>query len=303
MFHHFHGLGHGVSQGSIASDEFDAIIRHVDRHRIRDPRDWCRKVESDELEPGDLCITFDDGLRCQYDIALPVLRRHGLRAFWFAYTSVLSGEGGRLEIYRHFRHACFDSVDAYYRAFFEMVASGPYGALVRDRLNGFDPDSYVPHYTLYTRTDRTFRFVRDQVLGADRYYEIMDAMIAASDLDVPTVMANLWLTDAQIRELHADGHIIGLHSHTHPTRLGELTPNGQRGEYERNSREIARLTGEAPKSVSHPCGHYTDVTLSILKDMGVTVGFRDNLNLPAGHGPLEYPREDHGVIIRELITR
>ena len=36
-------------------------------------------------------VTFDDNLKCQYDIALPILDKYSLKAFWFIYTSPLDG--------------------------------------------------------------------------------------------------------------------------------------------------------------------------------------------------------------------
>ena len=33
------------------------------------------------LEDTDVCITFDDNLKCQYEIALPVLDKYSLKAF------------------------------------------------------------------------------------------------------------------------------------------------------------------------------------------------------------------------------
>ena len=46
------------------------------------------RLERSELRHNDIVLTFDDGLRCQYDIALPILNKHGIGAFWFVYSSL-----------------------------------------------------------------------------------------------------------------------------------------------------------------------------------------------------------------------
>ena len=66
-----------------------------------------------------------------------------------------------------------------------------------------------------------------------------------------------FLSEAQLRELHARGHIVGSHSRSHPTRMAALT----RGEMDREWREsIARLSGvlgERVKVASVPGGYFS----------------------------------------------
>src|ERR1035437_367251 len=66
-----------------------------------------------------------------------------------------------------------------------------------------------------------------------------------------------FLSEAQLRELYARGHIVGSHSRSHPTRMAALT----RGEMDREWREsIARLSGvlgERVKVASVPGGYFS----------------------------------------------
>jgi hypothetical protein len=45
-----------------------------------------------------------------------------------------------------------------------------------------------------------------------------------------SLAGDLWITPEQVRQLHRCGHVIGLHSHTHPTRLNRLPPTQQKAE-------------------------------------------------------------------------
>src|SRR4051812_1212306 len=103
MFHHFHGGAHARGQGAISAQQLDELLDFVGAGRILPALEWQERSTRGTLAPDDLCITFDDALRCQVDIALPVLESRGLTAFWFVYSSVFEGVRERLEIYRHVR--------------------------------------------------------------------------------------------------------------------------------------------------------------------------------------------------------
>ncbi len=113
MFHHFTGRGHPQGQGAISADDLAWVIQWLGPDRILPAREFYRGALAGSLGSRDLCLSFDDALRCQYDVAVPVLRSFGLTAFFFVYTSVMEGQAESLEIYRYFRTTCFPSVDAF----------------------------------------------------------------------------------------------------------------------------------------------------------------------------------------------
>jgi peptidoglycan/xylan/chitin deacetylase (PgdA/CDA1 family) len=297
MFHHFHDAAHPRGQGAMSADDLDRMIGFLGRDRILPAREWQRRAEAGTLGPGDLCLTFDDNLRCQLDVAVPVLRHHGLTAFWFVYTSVLQGRVERLEVYRLFRTLHFASTEAFYDAFTAEVLAGPEGERVRRALAGFSPADHLRDFPFYTDADRTFRFVRDDVLGPSRYDDVMDRLMSA--VDVAAMARGLWMDGPALRQLHAEGHVVGLHSHTHPTRLGELPAEGQRAEYAANQAVLTDLLGERPTTMSHPCNSYSPETEAVLASLGVRVGFRSNMARTPG-GPLEHPREDHANLLARM---
>src|SRR3989338_8508283 len=104
MFHHFHdGVTYKKSQGSVTSEEFDRIlVLYKKKWNLISADEWFKKSVSDSLGEKDVCITFDDNLLCQFKIALPVLQKPRLTAFWFIYTAPLQGKEEKLELYRYF---------------------------------------------------------------------------------------------------------------------------------------------------------------------------------------------------------
>lgn len=296
MFHHFHSATHAAGQGSISAAQLAEIIERVGPRRILPAHQWLRCALSATLKPTDVCLTFDDNLRCQYEVALPVLQSYNLTAFWFVYTSVCQGTIEPLEVYRQFRTTGFTSIQAFYKAFFIAAERSADGNDVRARLAGFRPREYLTEYPFYSDDDRRFRFLRDELLGPDKYAAIMDGLIAQSGMNVRETAQELWMAPNELQELHSAGHVIGLHSHSHPTRIERLPFEAQRDEYRQNFDYLSGLLGEGPKTMSHPCNSYSRDTLAILRGLGIVIGFRANMQT-CGRSELEYPREDHANLL------
>ena len=296
MFHHFQGGSHLPAQGSITASTFGRILDLVSHENsLLCAKEWLTRANSDTLSSDDLCITFDDALACQYDIALPVLRERGLTAFWFVYTSVLEGNVEPLEIFRLFRTSRFSDIDTFYRVFFECVESYLDNRYHASRKN-FDPNLYLRHAPFYSESDRWFRYLRDECLNFDEYQKLMYQMMEDAEFSIDDARENLWLTQNNIRELAASDHVVGLHSHTHPTTMAKLSFHQQFKEYSRNSEHLAGLLGSKPQTVSHPCNSYSNVTLQILSSLGISIGFRANTQPVERRSKLEFAREDHANI-------
>lgn len=299
MFHHFHGAGHPVSQGSIGAEQLEELIDRVGPGRILPAREWLARSIRGGPRESDLCLTFDDNLRCQYEVALPILRRRGLTAFWFVYSSVLQGEIEKLEVYRSFRMVHFHDLDAFYEAFFEAIDASPLSLEVEVGLERFDPLDYLKDFGFYSESDRRFRYVRDEILGPERFTAVMDAMMAEAKVNVSELTRRLWMDDDCLRELHAEEHVIGLHSHTHPTRIERLSPQGQWDEYAANYEHLCQALGAPPLAMSHPCNSYNEHTLAVLRRLGIKLGFRAN-TARARTCELDWPREDHANLLAEV---
>ncbi len=299
MFHHFHGGRHAPTQGSMSAQQLRDMVEFLGRENILSARQWLERALAGDLRENDLCLTFDDNLRCQYDVAGPVLEDNGIAAFWFVYTSVMRGNIEPLEVYRRFRSSFFESIEEFYTGFFQALAESPHAREVEEALAAAAVSSYLPDFPFYTESDRRFRFVRDEVLGHQRYNRVMERMMLAAGVRQADLARDLWMDDDCILRLHADGHVIGMHSDTHPTRIGQLDAAGQRQEYTANFEYLRRLLGVPPVSMSHPCNSYSGRTLGILRELGIRLGFRANM-AKRRYCELEHPREDHANILREM---
>ena len=121
MFHHFKDDRHKGGQGSISAEVFARLLMSIGLDRILSASEWCSRADEGTLKQDDLCLTFDDSLLCQFDIAVPVLEHFNKTAFWFVYSSVFQGVEEPLEIYRYFRTTHYAHLDDFYDEFFLSV--------------------------------------------------------------------------------------------------------------------------------------------------------------------------------------
>lgn len=302
MFHHFHGHGHPRVQGSISADELELLLEYVGKGRVVDPAEWLEQAGSGQFREDAICLTFDDALRCQVDVAAPVLERLGLRAFWFIYSSPFKGQLARFEVYRLFRTSQFPNVETFYSEFFARIFGSEYAEKARAALSDTELARRKKRFPFYSDSDIKFRLIRDHALDRNEYEAVMDSFILEHGLTLEGLADGLWMTDEHLRALAADGHAVGLHSYSHPMVMGRLARDEQRAEYERNYAHLCRVTGRKPLAMAHPAGSYNQMTLDILESLGILCGFCSSMTPPDGAAlnpsRMEIAREDHANVVK-----
>ena len=304
MFHHFHDDGiHTKGQGSISKDDFYKMINFIGRDNILDADIFYEKFKKNTLKENEVCLTFDDAIKCQIDIALPVLEEFKIKSFFFVYTSMFEGRPDNLEVFRYFRMNFFDNVDEFYNNFYKV--------LDKDLRNFFDTNNEkikstkvkFPHYSI---EDVKFRLVRDVFLTKSHYEETMFLMMKEKQFHFKKFYPRLFFNSNDLKKLNSLGHLVGLHSHNHPTLLEKLTYDEQKNEYEQCLSSISRIL-DKPKNeikyMSHPCGSYNNDTLKILEELGIGLGFKQIMTIEQEKGMkkinnsfLEIARQDHSKI-------
>jgi len=204
-----------------------------------------------------------------------------------------------LEIYRNFRNVQFDNMDGFYTAFFHVFNKQHEQAYI-SYIKSY-PDDYLLEFSFYTENDRRFRYVRDNALSVEQYHELMRVMMSDAGYDIKKASQNLWMNADDLIDLENKGHVIGLHSHTHPTAIDQLSYERQHSEYEINKQALSKILQQDLWAMSHPCGRYNKDTLDLLGDMGIRIGFRSSLSEPRICSALEIPRDDHANLLKRII--
>ena len=298
MFHHFHNNVHPKSQGSISGDQFENIIDWLEtRFNLLDASDFAIRLENNILKENDICLSFDDSLLCQFQIAYPILRKRNIKVFFFVYTSIFTKKPDLLEIYRLFRNTQFKSIDYFYEEFFKKVEEISFSKNLK-HWNNFKRINYLKNFSFYSQNDKWFRYLRENYLG-EYYHALMQEMMREHNYNIEKESQNLWMTKKHLKELNYHGHIIGLHSHSHPTKITSLSYLKQLEQYKENLFHLKEILGHSNiTSMSHPCGEYNSDSLKILKRLGVKIGFRSNMSTQEIKSSLEIPREDHSNILK-----
>jgi len=229
MFHHFHDDGiHTKGQGSISKDDFYKMINFIGRNNILDADVFFEKFKKNKLKEDEVCLTFDDAIRCQIDVALPVLEDLKIKSFFFVYTSMFEEKPDNLEIFRYFRMNYFNSVDEFYINFYKVLNA--------DLEEFFNKNKNVIKNTkikflFHSIEDIKFRLVRDRLLTKDEYEKNMSLMMKEKNFQPKKHYSQLFFDKKDLNQLNSLGHLIGLHSHNHPTLLESLSYEEQKNEY------------------------------------------------------------------------
>jgi peptidoglycan/xylan/chitin deacetylase (PgdA/CDA1 family) len=301
MFHHFHNETHPQGQGSLDTNNFNKMLDWLkSNYNLLSADDYLKKALSSSLEKDDICLSFDDALLCQYEVAFPVLEERNIKAFFFIYSSPLNNQVDYLEIFRFFRTISYETIDEFYADFFSVYKIENFNEFLKEK-EKYNKLDYLSAFEFYSNDDKWFRYIRDQVLTSESYQAIMLKLLEKKDFDMEAATSQLWMTDEHISDLNSKGHILGLHSYNHPMTIQKLSYSEQQLEYKENYDHLKKVIGETKIiTMSHPCGNYNQDTLKVLKDMGIKVGFLSSMAGTKINSLLELPREDQANVAREM---
>lgn len=214
----------------ITAKQFAAEVEALARHfTILPLREGLERLRDNTLPPYALCLTFDDGYRDNYTIALPILQALGIKATFFIASGYL--DGGRmwndtlLTIVRRWREEMIDLTDW-----------------------GIPP---IPMRDLAQRQQAwgmLFRWMRK--IGTHGRDEMLARLTQRLPEDLP---ADLMMTRDQVRQLHRDGMEIGCHTRSHPI-LTRLPEEAARAEIADSKRELEELTQAEVRYFAYPNG-------------------------------------------------
>lgn len=299
MFHHFHGKKHEKSQGSISAKQFIKIIRFLKKkYNLIDADVFLEKIANKEINKNDTCLTFDDSLKCQIDIALPILKKEKIQAFFFLYTSAFTSKKNMFEIFRYFRMHSYKSIEFFYNDFFSVLKKN-----YKKKFEYFKKnysEKYLKQYPFYTENDKKFRFCRDKILSKDIYESIMFKIMKKKNFNYKKIIKKILMSKKDLIRLKKFNQVIGLHSHEHSTNIDKMSYEKQLADYKKNISFLKKNLDFKLSSMSHPFGRYNDQTIKVLKQIGLKIGFLSNFKKGKISSNFEIPRYDHIYILKKV---
>lgn len=226
-------------------------------------------------------VTFDDGYRDNYELALPVIRRIGIPATFFIPTQLISER--RLGWWDLIAYLVKKSEHA------EITVGGR-----RLQISG--------------RTDATIAKLQDRMKRrpSRETSSLVDELARSTGVDLPSPEeqdAQL-MTWRQLRETADESIAMGAHGHSHRV-FSTLDDNELREELESSKEILEHETAAAVRSIAYPCGgraHYDERTKKAAAACGFLAGF--TLNTGARNNwpkhKLEVSRHSSGTTLQRF---
>ena len=223
-----------------SNSEFSRQMAWLRRHtQILSEAELVEIVRS-ERQPADLCtmVTFDDGYRDNYTLALPVLQRLRIPAIFFIPTQPVDT-----------RQLGWWDVIAY------LIKRTTRPSIALDGLR-MDLRSR-PREEAIRAVQRLMKTQPTHATGSliDQLAEACGAPLPGASLQDRELM-----TWDQIRDLAAQGFGIGSHTHTHRV-LATLSTQEQEEELRRSKTALEQRIGRGVRSLAYPVGGYQHFTL------------------------------------------
>ncbi len=217
--------------GEPDAKQFDWMVRLIGRNFNVLP--FGRAVsllKSGSLPKAAACITFDDGYKDNFSVALPILQRHGLTATFFIATSFL--DGGRMwnddiiEAIRLFPDEAFDLKEFGLDQYDLTTPTNQISAIgtILGKLK------YLPH----GQREATAREIAQRAGVDDR--------------------SGLMMGADEVRATRAAGMELGGHTHSHPI-LKSLTDDDAYSEITRGKIELETILSEPVNVFAYPNGN------------------------------------------------
>ncbi|WP_332671492.1 polysaccharide deacetylase family protein [Aromatoleum sp.] len=230
IFHRVHAQPDPLFPDEPDAERFDKLLSWIGSSFTVMPLDRAiAALRAETLPPRALAITFDDGYADNYQVALPLLQKHGMSATFFVAAGFING--GRMwndvviEVVRGTRS---DQLDL--------------------RMLGFR------RYDVRTAAER--RAAIDHLLPQIKYLPSAERASTVADIAAhcaPVLPDDLMMTSAQLRALRAAGMTIGGHTRTHPI-LSRLDDGDAYDEISGGKTDLERIVGEPVTLFAYPNG-------------------------------------------------
>ena len=297
MFHHFHKQKKfPKSPGSINIKEFDKILKYVGLENIISANEFYERRLKNTLKKNHVCLTFDDGLKSQM-IILEKLKKYSIKAFFFINTKYIDNNNISPELIRYFIYVHCKGMKEFYKIF-SINCNVNLKNFFKTRKN--EIRRYKLKYKFYSIEDIKYRILRNN-LSVTKFNSILNKIMTLKSFNKKKILNNLYMSKKDLNRINKLGHIIGLHSHSHPMKISKLSVKEQKKEFTINKMILQRILADKKEinTMSYPTGDYSNKTQKILKNLNINIGF-SNILSKKNKSNLDICRVNHKYILQNL---
>ncbi len=251
--------------GNLVSAE--AFRRHLRRlksnYRVISPQGFRASLESgEEMEPGSVLLTCDDGLRNTLTDMLPILRDEGLSCLFF--VTGLSAEDGPRTLWYEDLYRLLMAAEPGPVSFPRPEIKAELASSSQRRQFWWRLVLTLSEWSMADRDD----FVRDAASRL-RLSERWQGLISADDGEVRRFCL---LTRSELAQLTASGMFVGAHTMSHPV-LAQQSDNDAFEEMQQSRCVLERVLGTKVWAFAYPFGDPASVKTRHCA-MAETAGFK-----------------------------
>ena len=166
---------------------------------------------------------------------MPILKKFNIKAFSRLLEIIEKKQSFVIESLKYFRINYFKNIELFYKTFFSLCSKDIFKKLKKKLLQ----KRLKNKYPFYSDLDIKFRVARDNILNEKQYIDIMKKMIRDKKLNLKKLQ-NIFLDKNDLIKLSSEGHIIGLHSHSHPLDISKKLQK-QYEEYSKNKKILKKF--------------------------------------------------------------
>lgn len=215
---------------------FDSILRWIGtQFRVLDPLEACERLYAGTLPARAAIISFDDGYRDNFTVALPLLQRHAMPAVFFVATGFLGGG------------AMFND------RVIEAVRRSEASEIRVPREDGSGEDDVHP---LASAADR--RAAIQAILRAIKHLHPVrrqERVLQVEQAAGVVARTDLMMEASQVAALQRSGMRVGGHTRSHPILLA-LPDAEAEGEIRGGADDLEAILGARPALFAYPNGRH-----------------------------------------------
>lgn len=260
----FHYVGmpdypHG-GVNSLGVEKFGEILEKIGRDfEFIGLPELARLLKADDISGANYClVTFDDGLRCQSEIALPELRRLGVPAAFFVQSGPQAhGKSAATHKLHYLRATRGD--DTLFAALEKARSDG----LLDSSPSELDRETIGRHYRYDAPEAAALKFFFNYHLDAEKAERVLEVLFVSCGVDEGAFVQEFYMSRDQIREIGSLG-AVGSHGVSHRP-LSRLSREKAVCELAESRRDLEAWSGATVNFVSYPFGNEKAVN----KEVGV----------------------------------
>jgi peptidoglycan/xylan/chitin deacetylase (PgdA/CDA1 family) len=217
---------------SATPEAFEAQIAYIKQHRnIISCSDLLNAIKTNSKLPSrSTMITFDDGYVDNYSVALPILKKYGVKAIFFITTGYID------QSIRSWSDDLAYIINHTDKKFFIFEQKNKLLKLESQK-NKDKAIKLMNHYCKFEISDNPSKLIKE----------------LAHHLEIKLPRIRLFMNWSEVKELHNTGMTIASHTATHPN-LTQISEDSVNTEVQESFNVITKKIGNCPQIFAYPYG-------------------------------------------------